>query len=64
MAAGNALYVGNDMHRDIYGARKAGLTTVMFNSDQGTLKAYRDCVPDHTITDFRDLLPILGLPSP
>ena len=63
VAAGNALYVGNDMHRDIYGAREAGLTTVMFNSDQG-VKAYRDCAPDHTITDFRDLLQILGLPLP
>jgi putative hydrolase of the HAD superfamily len=58
----NTLYVGNDMHRDIYGAREAGLKTVMFDSDQGA-KAYRDCVPDYTITDFRDLLTILGLPG-
>ena len=63
VAAGNALYVGNDMYRDIFGAREAGLTTVMFNSDQGA-KAYRDCTPDHTLTDFRDLLQILGLPLP
>jgi putative hydrolase of the HAD superfamily len=61
VAAENALYVGNDMYRDIYGAREAGLTTVMFDSDQGE-KTYRDCQPDYTITDFRDLLPILGLP--
>jgi putative hydrolase of the HAD superfamily len=61
--AANALYVGNDMFRDIYGAREAGLTTVMFNSDQGA-KAYRDCAPDYTITDFRDLPQILGLPTP
>jgi putative hydrolase of the HAD superfamily len=63
VAAGHALYVGNDMYRDIYGAREAGLTTVLFDSDQGT-KAYRDCAPDYTITDFRDLLAILGLPRP
>src|SRR5262249_10585337 len=63
VAAGNALYVGNDMYRDIYGAREAGLTTVMLNSDQGA-KAYQDCAPDYTITDFRHLLPILGLPKP
>jgi putative hydrolase of the HAD superfamily len=56
------VYVGNDMYRDIFGAREAGLTTVMFDSDQGT-KAHLDCVPDHTITDFRDLLTILGLPG-
>jgi putative hydrolase of the HAD superfamily len=62
VAAGNAMYVGNDMYRDIYGAREAGLTTVMFDSDQG-VKVYRDCAPDYAITDFRDLLGILGLPG-
>jgi len=61
VAAENALYVGNDMYRDIYGAQEAGLTTVMFDSDQGG-KTYRDCKPDYTITDFRNLLQILGLP--
>jgi putative hydrolase of the HAD superfamily len=60
--AENALYVGNDMYRDIYGAREAGLSTVMFDSDQGE-KTYRDCAPDYTITDFRDLLEIPGLIS-
>jgi len=62
-AAENALYVGNDMYRDIYGAQEAGLTTVMFDSDQGE-KSYQGCAPDYTITDFRDLLQILGLPWP
>jgi hypothetical protein len=60
VAAGNAMYVGNDMHRDIFGAREAGLTAVMFDSDQGK-KAYLDCGPDYTITDLRDLLAILGM---
>ena len=60
VAGANAMYVGNDMHRDIFGAREAGLTTVMVDSDQGK-KAYRDCVPDYTITDLRDLLAILGV---
>jgi putative hydrolase of the HAD superfamily len=63
VAAADTLYVGNDMYRDIYGAREAGMQTVMFDSDQGT-KAHLDCVPDYTITDFRDLLQILGLPGP
>jgi putative hydrolase of the HAD superfamily len=63
VAAENALYVGNDMYRDIYGAREAGLTTVMFDSDQGA-KIYQGYTPDYTITDFRDLLEILGLPWP
>jgi putative hydrolase of the HAD superfamily len=60
MAAENALYVGNDMHRDIFGAQQAGMPTVMFESGQGT-SAYLDCVPDYRITDFRDLLKVLGL---
>ena len=60
VAAENALYVGNDMHRDIFGAREVGMQTVMFDSDQGT-KVHLDCVPDYTITDFRDLLKILDL---
>jgi putative hydrolase of the HAD superfamily len=59
--AENAVYVGNDMHRDIFGAQEAGMKTVMFDSDQGT-KCYLDCAPDFTITDLRDLLKILDLP--
>ena len=58
VAAENTLYVGNDIYRDIFGAREAGMWTVMFDSDQGT-KVHQDCVPDHTITDIRQLLDIL-----
>jgi putative hydrolase of the HAD superfamily len=54
------LYVGNDMHRDIFGAREIGMRTVMFDSDQGT-KEHLDCVPDFTITDYRELLDIVGM---
>jgi putative hydrolase of the HAD superfamily len=61
VAAEDTLYVGNDMHRDIFGARAVGMKTVMFDSDQGT-KVHLDCVADYTITDFRDLLMILDLP--
>lgn len=60
VAARNAVYVGNDMYRDIFGAREADLTTVMFDSDQGR-KSYQDCVPDYTITDLHQLLGILGI---
>ncbi len=58
--AERTLFVGNDMHRDIFGAREAGMPTVMFDSAQGT-KEHLDCVPDHTITDYRELLGLLGL---
>jgi putative hydrolase of the HAD superfamily len=63
VAAEHALYVGNDMHRDIFGAREAGMWTARFVSDQGRT-AYQDCVPDFTITDLRDLLTILDPPRP
>ena len=59
----NAIYVGNDMYRDVFGAREAGMSTVMFDSEQGR-KTYEDCVPDYTITDFRDLLKILDITDP
>jgi putative hydrolase of the HAD superfamily len=62
VAPENAVYVGNDMYRDIFGARQAGMRTVMYDSDQGR-KTYLDCMPDYTITDFRDLVKILDLPS-
>jgi putative hydrolase of the HAD superfamily len=61
VAAEHTLYVGNDMYRDVYGAREAGMTTVMFNSDQGS-KEHPDCVADYTIDDHRELLEILDLP--
>jgi putative hydrolase of the HAD superfamily len=60
VAAENALYVGNDVYRDIFGAREIGMKTVLFDSDQGT-KVYLNCVPDYTITDLRELLTILEL---
>jgi putative hydrolase of the HAD superfamily len=61
--AESVLFVGNDMYRDIFGARQAGMTTAMFDSEQGT-KVYQDCVPDYTITDIRELFGILDLADP
>ena len=63
VSAAQTVYVGNDMFRDIYGARQAGMHTIMFDSDQGT-KEYEDCAPDDRITDHRDLLKILGITTP
>ncbi len=60
VSAAQTVYVGNDMFRDIYGARQVGMRTVMFDSDQGT-KEYEDCAPDYRITDHRELLEILGI---
>jgi putative hydrolase of the HAD superfamily len=61
VAPEHALYVGNDMHRDIFGAREAGMWTVLVDSDQGE-DAYLDCAPDYRIADLRDLLKLLDLP--
>ena len=60
--AANAMYVGNDMYRDVYGAREVGMTTVMYTSDQGK-KHHKGCVADFTIADHRELLEVLGLPQ-
>jgi putative hydrolase of the HAD superfamily len=60
VAAAETLFIGNDMYRDIHGAQQAGMQTLMFNSPQGD-KSYAYTTPDFTITDYRDLLPILGL---
>jgi putative hydrolase of the HAD superfamily len=58
--AAQTVYVGNDMFRDIYGARQVGMRTIMFDSDQGA-KHYEDCEPDYRITDYRELLQIMGI---
>jgi putative hydrolase of the HAD superfamily len=60
VAAANTIYVGNDMHRDIFGAREAGMMTVMFDSDQGS-KEFQGCVADYKINDHRQLLSLVGL---
>lgn len=49
-----ALYVGNDMYCDIFGAQQAGLRAVFFATQYGK-KAYRQVVPDYTIQRFADL---------
>jgi len=33
--ASEAVYVGNDIYRDVYGAQEAGMKTVLFKSNQG-----------------------------
>jgi putative hydrolase of the HAD superfamily len=63
VTAEETLYVGNDMHRDVYGARQVGMRTVMFNSEQGT-KEHHGTAADYTISDLRELLEILDIPVP
>ena len=63
VAPEQAVHVGNDMYRDVFGACEVGVRTVLFDSDQGT-KEHPDTAPDHTIADHRELLDLLGLPRP
>ncbi|RJR19449.1 MAG: HAD family hydrolase [Desulfobacteraceae bacterium] len=51
---GQVLFVGNDMYRDIYGAKLLGIRTVLFQSNQGA-KSHVDTSADHTIEDLRQL---------
>ena len=54
-----AVYVGNDMYRDVYGAHQAGMKAVLFSSQYGEkhhLDTHLDTVPDSVIRHFGQLL--------
>lgn len=54
LEAENVFFVGNDMYRDIFGARQLGMKTVFFSSNQGRQKM--DGVnPDYIIYRFAEL---------
>jgi len=50
----NVLFVGNDMYRDVYGAKQAGMKTVFYSSNQGRKKA-NGTEPDYIINQFAEL---------
>lgn len=50
----NVLFVGNDMYRDIYGAKQCGMKTVFFSSNQGRQTA-NNVEPDYIIYRFAEL---------
>ena len=49
-----AVFVGNDMYRDVRGAHKAGMKAVFFASNQGD-HDFHGVEPDYIIRDFREL---------
>ncbi len=55
LSAKNVIFVGNDMFRDIYGARFCGMKTVFFSSNQGR-KSADGVEPDYIIYRFAELL--------
>ncbi|MBL8415840.1 MAG: HAD family hydrolase [Propionivibrio sp.] len=55
MDASEVLYVGNDMHCDVYGAKRLGIRTVFFKSNQGHHEM-EGVEPDYIIYHFPELL--------
>ncbi len=49
-----AVFIGNDMYRDVWGAHQAGMKTVFFQSNQGDWKS-RGVEADYIIYNFREL---------
>jgi len=54
LAPENVLFVGNDMFRDVYGAKQHGLKTVFFSSNQGSKEA-EGAEPDYIIYRFSEM---------
>jgi len=54
VAPEDVLFVGNDMFRDVYGARQAGIKTVFFSSNQGRKQA-EGVNPDYIIYRFPEV---------
>lgn len=55
MQPSEVLFVGNDMHRDVFGGQKIGIKSVFFKSNQGTQEK-DGVVPDYIIYNFTELL--------
>jgi len=49
-----AIYVGNDMYHDVFGARQAGLRTVFWPTQYGR-KTYENTAADYIIYSFAQL---------
>ena len=66
--AKEVLFLGNDMHNDIWGATKAGFRTALFAGDQRSLRLRKDMVeiantePDIVITELGQLKSVLQSP--
>ena len=54
LPASEVLFVGNDMYRDVYGAKESGMPCVFFKSNQGDHRNH-GAEADYIIYDFREL---------
>jgi putative hydrolase of the HAD superfamily len=52
---GEVIWVGNDMFRDIYGARLLGIRNIFIDSNQGE-KSYKNIAADYRAQRFEDVL--------
>jgi len=50
----NTVFIGNDMYRDVYGAGRVGMRTVLFHSNQGDQRR-GEVEPDYRIYEFAQL---------
>ena len=49
------IFIGNDMYRDVYGAKRAGMKSIFFKSNQGSQSFYGE-EPDYIIYNIPQLL--------
>ena len=49
------IWVGNDMFRDIHGAKQVGIKSIFIDSDQGA-KSFENVMPDYRVQQFEDVL--------
>jgi putative hydrolase of the HAD superfamily len=55
-----AVFVGDDMFRDIFGAQQVGMHTIFKPSDH-TCSFYEGCNPDEVVVDFRKFPELFGI---
>ncbi|SFO23181.1 HAD family hydrolase [Nitrosospira briensis] len=49
------IWVGNDMFRDIHGAKQVGIKSIFIDSNQG-VKSFENVMPDYRVQQFEDVL--------
>src|ERR1700730_4252941 len=50
-----ALFLGNDLYHDIFGAQQVGMKAILVSSEQGNMSK-QSIVPDYTISRFGELI--------
>ena len=49
-----AIFIGNDLYQDIFGAQQVGMKAIFLSSNQGNT-SYQTISPDYTISSFTEL---------